>query len=189
MLFPVLPEKIPMHINVKGEIDGWGNKYQALALPIITIVLGFLTPKLYKIKNSNYNPKPANIISFGCVCLFNILNYVFLYAAFYPTKYDFNNIVSTSLCIFFIVIGNFFPKLKQNSFVGIRLPWTINNEAVWYKTHRLGGAVWVIGGIIMFPLSLFSSSRHSSMVLAIGLIIMTIIPSIYSYVIYKRINA
>lgn len=188
ILFPALPEKVPMHINVRGEINGWGNKYQALALPIITIVFSFLTPKLYKIKNSNHNPKPANIISFGCVCLFNILTYVFLYAAFYPTKYGFNNIVSASLCIFFIVMGNFFPKLKQNSFVGIRLPWTLNNEAVWYKTHRLSGIVWVIGGIIMLPLCLFSTSIHSSMILVTGLIIMTLIPSVYAYVIYKSID-
>lgn len=188
ILFPTLPEKVPMHINFRGEIDGWGDKYQSLGLPIITIILSFVIPKFYKMENNEYSYRPINMISFGCVCLFNMLTYIFLYIAFYPTNHNSNNIISAALCIFFIVIGNFLPKIKQNSFVGIRLPWTLNNEAVWYKTHRLGGIVWVLGGIIMLPLCLFSSSSHSPIILVIGLAIITIIPSVYAYVIYKRIN-
>lgn len=188
ILFPGLPENIPMHLNFRGEIDGWGSKNQAFTLPIITIILAFLMPKFYKIENKDYNPKPVNMISFGCICAFNMLTYVFLYMGFNPTSSNTNNLISTSLCILFIVMGNFFPKIKKNSFVGIRLPWTLNNETVWYKTHRLCGILWVIGGIIMLPLCLFSSSSQSSMILLIGLAIMTIIPSIYSYVIYRKIN-
>lgn len=188
ILLPSLPEKVPMHINFRGEIDGWGSKNQSLALPVITIILGFLIPKFYKIENKDYDPKPVNMISFGCICAFNMFTYIFLYNAFYPTAHNINNVVSASLCILFIIMGNFFPKLKKNSFVGIRLPWTLINETVWYKTHRLGGMVWVIGGIIMLPLCLFSSSRYSSIILAIGLVIITIIPSLYSYVVYKRTN-
>lgn len=34
-----LPERIPMHFNGKGEIDGWGNKMSLIALPIIGIIV------------------------------------------------------------------------------------------------------------------------------------------------------
>ena len=48
--------------------------------------------------------------------------------------------------LLFIVVGNYMPKIRQNSFMGIRVKWTLENEANWNASHRFGGKVWVAGG-------------------------------------------
>ena len=133
------------------------------------------------------NAKPYDILSLGLLFTFNLFNFIFLYYCFYPRNFGSTNLTNAILCIMFIFMGNFFPKLKQNSFIGIKLYWTLNSETVWYKTHRLGGIVWVVGGSIMLLLCLFVPKVNSTLILLVGLAIINIIPSIYAYVIYIKL--
>lgn len=188
ILYSSLPERIPIHYNFSGEIDSWGGKFGCFTFPIITIAFALILQLLKLTKNKVANIKPYESISLGILSVLNIFNFIFLYYCFYPRSFGIGNLSCAAISIMFIVLGNFFPKLKQNSMIGIRLTWTLKNETVWYKTHRLGGFVWVIGGIIMLPLCLFVPSSNSTLILIIGLTIITIIPSVYSYVIYKRLT-
>ncbi|MDK6729488.1 SdpI family protein, partial [Aerococcus urinae] len=83
------------------------------------------------------------------------------------------------LGVLFIAIGNYMPKTRRNYTVGIRLPWTLDNDDNWIKTHRLAGKIWVIGGLIIF----FNSFVQIAVtfVLVFTLIIMIVVPMIYSY--------
>lgn len=187
ILLPSLPEKIPMHYSFSGEINRWGSRYESFLFPIITIIFALIFKLSKFTKNKIANDKSYNTISLGILFMFNIFTFIFLYYCFYPKSLGNNNITSALLSIMFIFLGNIFPKLKQNSFIGIKVPWTLKNETVWYKTHRLGGFVWVIGGSIMLLLSLFVSNAASFIILLVGLAVITIIPSVYAYVIYKKL--
>ncbi len=187
VLFPNLPKKVPVHYNFSGEIDRWGSRYECFTLPIITIIFALILQLLKFTKNKVANAKPYYAMSLALLFIFNVFNFIFLYDCFYPKGFGTANLTSAALSFLFIVLGNFLPKLKQNNLIGIRLSWTLNNETVWYKTHRLGGIVWVIGGSIMLPSCLFVSNVYSTIILLAGLAIISIIPSVYSYVIYKKL--
>ena len=187
ILFSSLPEKIPMHYNFYGEINRWGTRYEVFLLPIITIIFAFIFRLGKFTKNNIANANPYDALGLGFLFIFNLFNFIFLYYCFYPRIFGSTNLINAILCIIFIFLGNFFPKLKQNSFIGIKIYWTLKNETVWYKTHRLGGIVWVIGGSIMLLLCLFFPNVNSNIVMLVGLAIITIIPLVYSYVIYKKL--
>ena len=108
---------------------------------------------------------------------------VTLFAAL-GVKIDLNVYSPIFMGVMFVVIGNYLPKTKQNYTMGIKLPWTLNSEENWNKTHRLGGYVWVIGGIcIILTSGLNEYSYPLSMTI---LLLLVIIPAVYSYLLYKK---
>jgi uncharacterized membrane protein len=84
-----------------------------------------------------------------------------------------------------MVIGNFMGKFRKNFFVGIRTPWTLTSDVVWERTHRfagwlfvLAGAVWIVGGLL----------RASPAVLVVAVLVAMLVPAVYSYFLYRRVE-
>ena len=89
--------------------------------------------------------------------------------------------------LLFIMMGNYFQTVRPNYFVGIRTPWTLENEQVWKKTHRLGGRIWVAGGISIVLLGLLINSVTAMLICFFGLIlIMVLVPVVYSYMEFRK---
>jgi uncharacterized membrane protein len=86
----------------------------------------------------------------------------------------------------FMVLGNFMGKIRRNYMVGFRLPWTIDNEEVWNKTHRFGGKCMFAAGIILAINSWLKLLPLSVFIFAI--VLMAIIPMIYSYLVFREIS-
>lgn len=84
-----------------------------------------------------------------------------------------------------MLIGNYMNNLKPNYIAGIRLPWTLNDPQNWKKTHLLAGKVWFTGGIIIMVLSFFIPKAMLGFLLTGLMIVIVVIPGIYSYRIYK----
>ena len=91
------------------------------------------------------------------------------------------------LGILIIGIGNYMPRLPQNYFLGIKTPWTLSNEYVWQKTHKIGGYSFVIVGIIIAVYGLLELP-YSFIVVIVGLLIDAVFSFIYSYIVFKRIE-
>ena len=85
----------------------------------------------------------------------------------------------------FVALGNRFGKLRHNYFFGIRTPWTLANEDVWQKTHRMGGTLWVVGGLIQMAAA-FLPSRVGLAVAGAVFVAMVVGPIVYSYRISRR---
>ena len=83
--------------------------------------------------------------------------------------------------VLFVVMGNYLPKSKSNFFYGIKTPWTLTSEEVWKKTHRLGGKLFVISGLIIIVSSLLFKGNIQFIILLILIVIAGIIPTIASY--------
>ena len=88
----------------------------------------------------------------------------------------------------FVFMGNYFKVIKQNYFIGIKTPWTLENEEVWKLTHLLAGKMWVIGGIVIVICSLVLPENINFYFLISITAVISIVPIVYSYLIYKKLK-
>ena len=188
--YPSLPDKVPIHWNSRGEVNGYGSKlFGAFGLPLLNLGLYLLLLVLPHIdpKRKNYDKFKSTyqFIKYLLVVFFLGLEVTTLLIATGVT----NNptiFIQISVSMLFILLGNVMGRFKHNYFVGIKTPWTLANEEVWRKTHRMAAPIWVIGGIINILLTVTGITFNG-----IGFIIITvvivIVPTVYSYVLYKKI--
>lgn len=173
-----------------GDDSNWnlffGKAFTVFGLPVILLISHFvcLFFTFLDKKQKDQNKKAMGII-FWIIPMVSLFTSGIVYAIALGKELSFVLLTPAMLGILFIFIGNYLPKIKQNRTLGIKISWTLNNEENWNKTHRLGGKVWVIGGlIILFSIFLPLIAMVSVMVCVI--IAMIIIPAVYSYSIYKK---
>jgi uncharacterized membrane protein len=94
-------------------------------------------------------------------------------------------LVSLASGVLFLIIGNFLGKLTKNYFAGIRTPWTLENDEVWHRTHRLGGKLFVLGGLFTI-VSAFMGMGLPVLIATVAAT--TIVTTAYSYVIYRKLT-
>ena len=198
VVLPFLPEQIPAHYNFAGEIDRWGSKYEALLFPAITILMGFFMLWMAKIaakqeESGSNNEKIVFYTGMGISLWFTAIHTFSLYKAFaaagsmgYSVETDINRIFCILLGIGLVIIGNFMPKLRNNSIIGLRTPWSMKNDTVWKKSQLFGGISFIVCGVLMIIAGLFVEG-FAAMCIALGLLIVdTIVCVIYSYKISKK---
>jgi len=185
-----LPDRIPVHFNLQGEANGWGSKSSLVGILFATTVLMNLLllfiPKLDpkgKIENmgGKYDQMRLLMVLFmAALATFIVYNALIVYNA--PSQHSFNpNLLLILVGGLFVVLGNYFPALKPNYFIGIRTPWTLESETVWRKTHRMGGRLWLIGGIIIITAALLPYNNLRMIILVSTIVTITLIPTIYSF--------
>ena len=116
-----------------------------------------------------------------------LFNIIFILILFNALGYGFNkSFANIFIGIFFITTGNYLPKFSQNNTIGIRIPWTMNDEENWYKTHRFASKLYIILGIL-FIFSKFIQNDDIRFYISIMLFsIFIFLPLVYSYIIYKN---
>lgn len=183
LVYNKLPEQMVTHWDINNVPNGYSSKaFGAFALPSILLLTNLLVIAAFK-----FDPKGGNIGTrfksvFRWIYAFFTLaihGLIITYALGFK-NFSITALIMFVLGIFFSVLGNYFPKCKQNYTAGIRLPWTLANENNWNKTHRFAGYVWVIGGIAL-ALTSFLSSMWIFLTITIVLII---IPVGYSFILY-----
>ena len=87
--------------------------------------------------------------------------------------------------LLFMIIGNYLPKCKMNAVIGIKIPWTYSSEENWNRTHRFGGKVWVICGLLMMC-TVFMPANICTIVMVVLFVAMILVPTVYSYLFYKK---
>lgn len=186
ILYDKLPDELPIHWDIEGNPDNYSSKaFAAIGLPFMMAGLNLITHL-----GLNTDPKKAN--SSVVLKLIGKLTIPFLSVTLLPITlftglgYDIpiEKIVPAFVGVLFIIIGNYLPKSKQNYTVGIKLPWTLNNESNWNKTHHLAGYLWMIGGLLMFINSFLKLYWVPVFIVIISALI--VIPAIYSYILYKN---
>jgi uncharacterized membrane protein len=187
-VFGRLPDKIPMHWNISGQVDRFGPKKDIFLSPSIITIIYFAMVYLPLIdpKRTNYG-KFAGAYRVIRVVLVIILSAVYFASAYSALGYRIDMSRMGSLIIPFMLIGfgSAMGKLRHNYFVGIRTPWTLADEEVWNKTHQLGGKLWLIAGIIGLFASFFSGTWVAVLMFVL-LITAVIVPIVYSYIVFKK---
>ena len=186
--YPQMPEKMASHWNIKGEVDGYLSKSWGLFLmPIILIgvvLLYLIAPKI--------DPLKKNIEKFRkyfdgfIVLLLLFLFYLYTLTIFWNLglKFDIGQAIIPALAVLFYYCGVLLEKAKRNWFIGIRTPWTLSNDVVWDKTHKIGGKLFKIAGIIAI-FGIFFQKYALFFILA-PIILVVVCATIYSYTEYQK---
>ncbi|WP_027077819.1 SdpI family protein [Maribacter antarcticus] len=184
-----LPEKVPMHWNIKGEIDRYGEKTELLLipflLPFLVYIIFLVIPKIDPKNKLNKMGNKLQTLKVLMTTFMSVLALFIIYSAKNQSFANPNYIVLL-IGVLYIILGNYFKTIKANYFIGIRTPWTLENETVWKETHKLGGKMWFIGGIIVVLSSLILDKQPNFTLFLIITGIISIIPIVYSYLLFKN---
>ena len=184
LLWNQLPDRLPTHWNAAGEVDGWSSKPMAVfGLPLLMLgaQLICVLATLADPKKKNHSEKVLGLV-FWLVPLLSLVLTAVTYCAAMGTEVQVTVAVNILMGLTFVAIGNYLPKCKQNYTIGIKIPWTLDSEENWNKTHRVAGFLWVVGGIIMILTGFWGGFWLTVSVSAI----MALLPIIYSYVLYRK---
>jgi uncharacterized membrane protein len=88
----------------------------------------------------------------------------------------------------FLVLGNYFKVIQPNYFIGIRTPWTLENNEVWKVTHVFAGKLWVVGGLVIVLGGLIFENHSFSIAFIPLVVVLAIVPMVYSYIKFKEIE-
>ncbi|MGZ5242725.1 MAG: SdpI family protein [Bacteroidia bacterium] len=182
------PEQIPMHWNIKGEVDDYSSKGFGLFFPLVlNIGMYFLFKALPYI-----DPKKSNYALFKSkLHIIQLALHVFMSSMAITTnfvalgyKIDIAAFVNIGIVLLILVLGNYLSTIRPNYFIGIRTPWTLANEDVWVKTHRFTGRLWVAASLLMILLFIFFPFEPAIVITYLVIIILP--PFIYSYLQFRK---
>lgn len=180
----VLPETVPVHFDAKGEPNGYGSKMVYIWLPLGIYFLMLLLPKIdprranYALfEESYYKLRLIMAIFIGAIntgVVWGLVNQTNAIHRFMP------------LSIFFLLmlIGNYMGNFRPNYFVGIKVPWTLNSDEVWTRTHKMAGKLWFWGS--MAAILLYFVVGDLRWILFPLLLILVVVPVVYAYLIYQK---
>lgn len=187
--WPALPDRIPVHWNAAGEVDGYSGKFVGLLLPpLVTLVVYLALRYLPRI-----DPARANYSSFaGTYLLVRVAVILSMAFSFAVAIVVINNqgavprdrLEVGAMAVLFVILGGAMGKFRPNWFVGIRTPWTLSSKVSWVKTHRVGGRVFVGIGLVTFVVVLISG-KAALYTLVTLTIVGVVYLVIYSYVVWR----
>lgn len=186
----MMPDTVPIHWDYNWNIDGYGSRYYFFILSIVPVLIYYgmlLTKNIDPLRKSiEKREKTYHIFRYG-LTIFSILFVLIIYYLSFNSQAEPKKMIFILMAVVFIGMGNYMPKVPKNYFLGIKTPWTLANEYVWQKTHKIGGYSWIIIGIVVGMYGLFNLPYEY--IVMIGLIGGdTLFLMGYSYCVYRRIN-
>ncbi|MFO0891070.1 MAG: SdpI family protein [Isosphaeraceae bacterium] len=186
---------MPIHWNIEGKVDGWGDKTWAtfltpLLMAVFLVLFAFLpalSPKHFEVDTFRSTYLYIMVL---VTALFFYMNAVILQATWQevregPRSLDIGRALIGGIFLFFALMGNVMGKVRKNFYIGIRVPWTLASDRVWNDTHRL--AAWIMVGVGFLGFILVVAGVHP--MVAFGLLIGSmIIPVVYSFIHYKSLE-
>ena len=166
---PGLPERIPMHWGADGGVNGWGPRWMASvlgALPLTFLVLFYVVPRI--------DPKGAAYAKFG---------------GFYQGFVISFTVFMCAISWFFIGMGNYLPRVRQNYTLGIKTPWALDDPDNWGRTHRFGGACFMVVGVSLIVLGFLGGILPETWILAVIMVLAigsVAAMYVYSYLIWRK---
>lgn len=186
-----LPQKVPVHWNIRGEVDRYGEKTEMILIPVLLPLLVYLiflvVPKIDPKNKLNKMGNKLNSLKFVLITLMSGLALFLIFSAQHQ-NFTNPNLIFVFIGLMYLVFGNYFKTIKANYFIGIRTPWTLESETVWKETHRLAGKLWLAGGLLVIISALFLDDKMNVLTFFIITGIITLVPAVYSYFIFKKEN-
>ncbi|HKC35892.1 MAG TPA: DUF1648 domain-containing protein, partial [Chitinophagaceae bacterium] len=153
IVWNTLPDTIAMHFNLKGDIDRYGSKNELiimiLILTLVNAVIYLLLPQVYRIDPKRYaveNKGRLFRIAFAVAVFVAAVLCLIIYSSIHGNIKFSIRFILAGVGLMLAIVGNYIYNIKPNYFAGIRLPWTLNNDENWKKTHLLGGKLLFGGG-------------------------------------------
>ena len=208
IVLPYMPDSVPMHYDMSGNIDRWGSKYENMIFPIIILIMALfwtLFIRYYDRKaeeasnekesaGSRSNAKVIGIVGLCTAVMFTVMQGFLLYGSYTEAisgaereTVDIAKVTCILMGIFFILIGNVMTKTRINSNVGVRVSWSRYNETTWRKSNRFGAIAFIIAGVLTILTAFFMKNSFAAVMIAVFYIILASIASVvYAYMVYKK---
>jgi uncharacterized membrane protein len=191
-VYSSLPQTVPLHYDAHGGVNRYGDKSELLTLQwimmgvpaLVYLLLKFL-PVIDPKKQVKYGESTFQKLALGLVIFLSALNIVILFSTAHQGL-KIEKLIFPLIGLMFVFLGNIMNSIKPNYFAGIRTPWTLENEDNWRATHRLASKIWFIGGIVITILTLFLSPEAGTIVFTTCVLIMALVPIIYSYIYFRK---
>jgi uncharacterized membrane protein len=188
-LYPGLPEMIPTHWNAQGEVDGYMRKPGGVLIMPAAAMFTYVIMKLIPVISPKgfRTEKFSDLIGVLQVTLVGFMSIVAILVLLEARGLNvrINEMIIAGVGLLFVIIGNYLGKVRKNFFIGIRTPWTLASDEVWNRTHRIGGKLFIMSGIIIWIGALLRLPLTWTVGVAVGLVL---IPFVYSYFLYRRIE-
>lgn len=198
-VFFFMPNTVAAHINLHGQIDRYGSKYEAFLLPAIILVMYIIIffIRKFTMKSSTDDDRTLRNLDIGdtvVMLLLVLLNAIDVFVLFMMMKPKAvmnaesiaTAIVSVIVGIVFILLGNIMPKTKPNAFLGMRLSFAMDTDEHWYIANRAGGIAMVLSGLVTIAAGLILRNVGYVFVMVIALIVFLTVAILYSYVKIKK---
>jgi len=184
ILWDTLPEQVPSHWDVNGEIDGWSSKpFFVFGLPGIMLaaqwlcVLGTAADP----KKANHSGKVLHLVLWIIPVLSIVLS-VMTYMTALGAEVRVEMVMPLLVGFVLTIVGNYLPKCKQSYTIGIKIPWTLHSEENWNRTHRFAGRLWVVCGLALMLTGFFGGFW----VFLPIVLVMVLVPMLYSYLLHRK---
>lgn len=190
LLWNQFPEQMAIHWGFTGETDGYASPgFIVFALPLLMLFFQWLCILFTALDKGNQgkNHKMFRVVLWTIPIISN-LSLLGLYA--FALDVEFSPVAWTviPMGLLFAVIGNYLPKTRMNSTMGIKVPWAYSSEANWNATHRFAGKLWMVGGLLI-ALGGLLPHLWAITVMVVLLVALCVIPIVYSYRFYKQEKA
>ncbi len=191
-VYATLPERVPIHWGLDGKPNDWTEKNKVwLTLVFLSLIalgnylLFRFMSKIDPKKKVGLSQPTFDKIAFVIVVFIVALNTMMLYSA-NTTAIEIDRFVPVLVALLLAFIGNFMNNLKPNYFLGIRTPWTLEDESIWIKTHRLASKIWFAGGLLA-ALLVGLLPQELGVIIFVGMVvIMALVPVVYSFILFKQ---
>jgi uncharacterized membrane protein len=191
-----IPETVALHFDLQGKPDRFGSKKELIGLAAILTAMNlfcyFLLTNIYRIdpkKHAAENRERLRRIAFAVVVFISAILFMIIHSSMIGDIEISMGFIFSGVGLLFAVIGNYMSNMKPNYFAGFRLPWTLEDEDNWKRTHAIAGKLWFGGGLLLAIVCLFTPPVASIVIFFSVTMIMVIIPLVVSYRIYKRKKA
>lgn len=186
----IIPNRVPTHWDGAGRVNAYGSKYSIFLIPAMAVGSYFLVMLLPYIdpRKKNYELFRDTLvkIQFLLVAFLSFLGIAVTLMTIGKVKIG-PALILNGVCLLILVLGNFMGKVRPNFFVGIKTPWTLSDETVWIRTHRLAGRLWVYCSVVMIVLN-FLLPEPNEYFFILYTIIIGVWPIAYSYLLYRKLH-
>jgi uncharacterized membrane protein len=185
-----LPEQVPTHFNIDGVANDWSSRSSLLFLPcaipiiiyFVLLIIPAIDPKK-KIQEMGEKYYSFRFMTTFFVSLIEVYTLYISNSGSIKSPFMLYAIIGAV----FIMLGNYFQAVRPNYFIGIRTPWTLENEQVWKKTHRLGGRLFMLGGILIAILAFFIHNQHTYFfIFGAIIVVVVVVPYVFSYTEFQK---
>lgn len=187
--YPRLPPTVATHWGLDGTPDGYSSRLMAVSImPLVLVFMTVIFNVLPKV-----DPRRENYARFlssywliaNAVIVFLLVAHAMIIASGLGFDVKIDRLMPLGVGLLFVFLGNYLTRVEPNWFVGIRTPWTLSSDSVWRRTHRTGGWLMVIGGLVLAASAFVP--RPAFLVLFVAtIVIVAVIPIVQSYVLWKR---
>lgn len=186
ILWKRLPDTMATHFGMAGEANGFSSKpFAVFFIPLFCLAILWVCAVItaQDPRRKNISPKIFTLVLW-IIPIVSVICAVPIYTYNLGYPMNISSFMMILMGVLFIVLGNYMPKTRQNYTIGIKVPWTLDNEENWNRTHRLAGFLWVIGGIAVIIFGLIGFINTGVL---IGVILFfTLVPTVYSWWLHAK---